>query len=246
MITSSRDVLSQLDRRVPAAAVGKLESPAGPAVEPHPAASVVLLRDHHGGLETYALHRHSRMPFAAGMVVFPGGRWDAVDGVLGAGFGPDAAALLHCAARETEEETGVRLEPAALHPWAHWITPEIEPRRYDTFFYLAALPPGQDAADVSGETWKAEWRSPAALLTAADAAELALMPPTRSILIELAGFGSVESAIAGCRGRRVETVLPRFVHGPQGWVFDYSDLAATGAAAEISGSDESIKREGAE
>ena len=222
MITSSRDVLSRLDRRVPASVVDRLEHAAAAVVEPQPAASVVLLRDHANRLETYALHRHGRMPFAAGMVVFPGGRWDPADGVLGPDPSPTASPLLHCAVRETEEETGVRLDPGVLRPWAHWITPEIESRRYDTFFYLAAIPADQAAADVSGETWKAEWRSPAALLTAADDHELALMPPTRSILIELAAFDSVHEALSNCRDRRVETVLPRFVRGPQGWSFDYS------------------------
>ncbi|QDP95095.1 NUDIX domain-containing protein [Microlunatus elymi] len=239
MITSSRDVLSALDRRVPESVIAKIDSRADSVVVPHPAASVVLLRDHEGGVETYALHRHSRMPFAAGMVVFPGGRLDPVDGVLSAGYTPTSGPLLRCAVRETEEETGVRLEPEQLQPWAHWITPELEPRRYDTFFYLAELPVGQTAADISGETWKAEWRTPAALLAAADAGELALMPPTRSILIELDSFATVADALAGCPDRRVETVLPRVVRGPAGWIFDYSDLSVSGVVIATPPTDKS-------
>jgi 8-oxo-dGTP pyrophosphatase MutT (NUDIX family) len=224
MTVSSRDVLARLDRRVPDAEISsRLAFGSSVPVQARPAASVVLLRDHLAGLETYALHRHSRMPFAAGMVVFPGGRVDPADGVPGVDHDLADPAILACSVRETAEETGVRLEPADLHPWAHWITPETEPRRYDTYFYLAALPDGQQATDISGETSAAEWRTPADLLAAADAGEIGLMPPTRSILIELIAFGSVAAALAASTDRLVETVLPRVVRDGDGWVFEYGE-----------------------
>src|SRR3954454_3156658 len=135
MPVSSRDVLARLDPRVPAAAAAALDAaePATPA-HPNPATSVVLLRDTDpagvdGGMQTYVLHRHSRMPFAAGMVVFPGGRWDPVDGIPQPELGLADPTRRTCGVRETLEETGVRLAPDDLHPWAHWITPEHEPRR---------------------------------------------------------------------------------------------------------------------
>lgn len=222
MVVSSRDVLARLDRAIPDLVIRSMQTlTAGPPAVPRFAASVVLLRDHQGRLETYALHRHARMAFAPGMVVFPGGRVDPIDGRPVTDQDPTDPALLACSVRETEEETGVRLPPDALHPWAHWITPETEPRRYDTFFYLAALPDGQDAADVSGETSAAEWQTPAGLLAAADAGSIALLPPTRSILIELTAFGSVRSALAAAADRVVEAVLPRAVNGPDGWIFEY-------------------------
>lgn len=227
---SSRQVLARLDRRVPESVARRLDSDA----QPEPAAvrravSVVLLRDGPAGrLQLYLLHRHHRMPFAAGMVVFPGGRVDDADGAHAPGHlddraAPDmlAPALLHCGIRETAEETGVGLDTRALYPWAHWITPECEPRRYDTYFYLAALPAGQEASDVSGETSRAEWRSASDVLSAADRGDLELMPPTRASLIELSEAGSVADALAGCADRRVETVLPRPVRDGDTWVFDY-------------------------
>ena len=79
------------------------------------------------------------------MVVFPGGRVDAVD------ISSEGDPIRRCALRETSEETGVVLTETDLHPWAHWITPEIEPRRYDTTFFVAAVPDDQQAADISGE-----------------------------------------------------------------------------------------------
>lgn len=222
MAVSSRDVLARLDRSVPELVIKSLEThrPGAP-VPARPATSVVLLRDHGGRLETYALERHSRMGFAPGMVVFPGGGVDPIDGVPADDHGLADPALLACAVRETHEETGVQLDPDDLHPWAHWITPETEPQRYDTFFYLARLPTGAQAADISGETSRAAWATPAGLLAAADAHRIAMLPPTRSILLEMVSFGSVAAAVASAADRIVETVLPRAVKGPDGWVFEY-------------------------
>ena len=93
------------------------------------------------------------MAFAASMVVFPGGRMDPVDETA-------ADPWRACAVRETIEETGVIVDPTALLDWAEWTTPELEPRRYRTKFYVAALPADQEATDISGETDRAEWSTP--------------------------------------------------------------------------------------
>jgi 8-oxo-dGTP pyrophosphatase MutT (NUDIX family) len=227
--------LAKLDRRIPEAVAKHLEaSGTAPAAAPQLAVSVALLRDDPAvGLQTYVLHRHARMPFAAGMAVFPGGRLDDVDGQCRmsdtAGDIDErdelAAALRRCGIRETAEETGVRLAADQLYAWAHWITPECEPRRYDTYFYLAALPAGQHAVDISGETSRAEWRSATDVLHAADRGELQLMPPTRATLIELGEFGSVAQARAACRDRIVQPVLPRPVREEEGWMFDYGTVS---------------------
>ena len=81
MPSHSYDVLVRLSPQVPPSMVERAaewteDSVPSPAV---PAASVILLRDGDNGLETYLLHRHALMPFAASMVVFPGGRVDPVD-----------------------------------------------------------------------------------------------------------------------------------------------------------------------
>lgn len=233
-VRSSRDVLRRLPTRVPDALAARLDE-AGvtvPAADSVPAATVVLLRDHAGRLETYLLHRHSRMPFAAGMVVFPGGRVDPTDPVDPEAFdGRGDHGWRSCAVRETFEETGVRLDPAALVDWAHWITPVCEPRRYDTRFYLAALPAGQTAADVSGETVSAGWQTPAEALADAEAARARLMPPTRSVLLELAEELSVAGALAAGSDRRIEVVLPEPVLREDGWHFAYP-LASAAPAGE--------------
>jgi len=159
------------------------------------------------------------MSFAASMVVFPGGKMDPVDH-----DGPDP--VRRCALRETEEETGVVLAADDLLPWAHWVTPEIEPRRYDTHFFVAELPAGQRAADVSGETDLAEWSTPLAAVAAERAGGIAMLPPTLSILLELVDLGSVTAVRRAAVDRVVERVLPEVIETADGWRFRYPDAPA--------------------
>ena len=175
-----------------------------------PAATVMLVRDAPGGLKVFLMRRHSKMEFAPGVMVFPGGGVDDRDrnaDIAWAGpppqwwaqrFGiePDLAEALVCAAaRETFEESGVlfagpagdpdgivgdasvyrdsrralaegslsfadflrrenlELRSDLLRPWANWVTPEAErTRRYDTYFFVGALPEGQRADGENTES----------------------------------------------------------------------------------------------
>jgi 8-oxo-dGTP pyrophosphatase MutT (NUDIX family) len=83
-----------------------------------------------------------------------------------------------------------------LRPWAHWITPEFEPRRYDTRFFLAALPGGQEARDVSGEADSVAWMQPGEAVAAVDRREMAMLPPTYVTLQDLSRFETVDEALA--------------------------------------------------
>jgi 8-oxo-dGTP pyrophosphatase MutT (NUDIX family) len=222
MPSHSYDVLPRLGSNVPADMVERVvrwPPDSAPSVAA-PAASVILLRDGQDGLETYLLHRYARMPFAASMVVFPGGGVDPVDAR------GEANAVRRCAVRETAEETGVVLADTDLHPWARWITPEIESRRYDTSFFVAAMPAVQEAADISGETDRAEWSTPDEALAAERSGLIKLLPPTMSILIELADLPTVAVVISYAKGRQIEPVLPRLVETPAGWQFRYPQAPA--------------------
>jgi len=221
MPSHSYDILARLNPRVPAAMaeLAARRQPDAVASVAVSAASVVLLRDSEIGLESYLLHRHARMPFAPSTVVFPGGRVDPTDH-----DGPDP--IRRCAIRETIEETGVVLDEVDLHPWAHWITPEIEPRRYDTWFFVAAMPDDLEAVDISGETERAEWSTAREALAAERAEVIRLMPPTMSILIELVDLGSVDAVINHAKDRQIEEVLPKVVETPHGWQFRYPRVAA--------------------
>src|SRR5690606_32709686 len=106
---------------------------ARPTVHARTAATVMLLRDTRRGLEVYVHLRHTAMAFAGGMIAFPGGCVDPGDHDPGSesadlpgwaeGLDTDPAtarAFVRAAIRETHEETGVRLDPADLVPWARW------------------------------------------------------------------------------------------------------------------------------
>jgi 8-oxo-dGTP pyrophosphatase MutT (NUDIX family) len=224
MPSHSFDVLADFTPQVPVEMVQRAarwrpgDLPSAAAL----AASVVLLRDSRDGLETYLLHRHAQMLFAPSTVVFPGGRVDPVDYTGSDRIRPDP--IQRCALRETAEETGIVLTERELHPWAHWITPEVEPRRYDTWFFVAAMPDDLQAVDISGETDRAEWSSPEEALTAERSGVIKLLPPTMSILIELADLASVDNVIKRAQGRVIEPVLPSVVETPRGWQFRYPQL----------------------
>jgi 8-oxo-dGTP pyrophosphatase MutT (NUDIX family) len=220
MPTHSYDVLIRLAPEVPAAMLQRAARWTRDSVPSlaAPAASVILLRDGPSGLETYLLHRHARMAFAPSMVVFPGGRVDAVDAAR------EGDPIRRCALREMSEETGVVLTDRDLHPWAHWITPEIEPRRYDTAFFVAAMPDDQEAADISGETDRADWSTPGQALAAQRSGRISMLPPTMSILIELADLATVVDVINQAIDRKIEPVLPQLVETESGWQFRYPSI----------------------
>ncbi|WP_236790798.1 NUDIX hydrolase [Amycolatopsis sp. GM8] len=106
-------------------------------------------------------------------------------------------------------EAGLTLRADLLRPWAHWITPVQEERRYDTRFFLAVLPPGQHADGATTEAESSGWQRPADALADAEAGRSTLMPPTWHTLTELAGFGTTADALAA--ERKVETIIPRLI-----------------------------------
>jgi 8-oxo-dGTP pyrophosphatase MutT (NUDIX family) len=99
-----------------------------------------------------------------------------------------------------------------LTPWARWITPEISPRRFDTWFFAAALPSGQ-LADLTaagpGESESGTWWRPTAALEAARAGQITLLPPTAVTLAELAAYQDIAS-ILGER-RVIAPLMPTVV-----------------------------------
>jgi 8-oxo-dGTP pyrophosphatase MutT (NUDIX family) len=110
-----------------------------------------------------------------------------------------------------------------LRPWAHWITPVVEPRRYDTRFFAAAIPPGQLTRDVGGEAEEVAWWQPDAVIAAARQHELRLMPPTAVCLAEVGACGQVDAALGAARDLR--PVIPEVVEaGDDLWLTAPRDL----------------------
>jgi 8-oxo-dGTP pyrophosphatase MutT (NUDIX family) len=94
---------------------------------------------------------------------------------------------------------GLMLRADLLTPWARWITPEASPRRFDTWFFAAALPPGQTAGlgqAKSGEADSGTWLRPGAALASARAGEITLLPPTVVTLGELAGYEDITGILS--------------------------------------------------
>lgn len=96
-----------------------------------------------------------------------------------------------------------------LGPWARWITPEFEERRYDTWFFLAVLPPGQRTRDVSGEADHTVWLRPAEAAAGYDRGEMSMLPPTITTLRDLLPYDSAAAALASVTGRDLTPVLAR-------------------------------------
>lgn len=165
---------------------------------PVAAATVLLLRDGSDGLETLMLRRNSKIAFG-GMWVFPGGRVDDADrhGL------PDHDDLGHArvaAVREAAEETGLSVTGHEMLPFSHWTPPAITPRRFLTWFFMAAAPEGAVTID-DGEIHESQWMSPLQALERRDAGEIEVAPPTFVSLSELSLWNDVDTALAAV-GRR--------------------------------------------
>jgi 8-oxo-dGTP pyrophosphatase MutT (NUDIX family) len=111
---------------------------------------------------------------------------------------------------------GLVLRSDLLRPFAHWITPPVEPRRYDTKFFAAALPVGQEARHVSSEADVAEWRTPSAALAEVSSGVRPMMPPTIHTLTQLDRFSDVAGALAGSPPDPMEPISPTFEETPDG------------------------------
>lgn len=184
-----------------------------------PASTVVVLREG-DPFEILMVRRNDKVAFMAGSYVFPGGRVDEGDRP------PDDAALPRAVfadltdeqeatyrmagVRELQEEASVYITVDDLVPFAHWVTPEIETRRFDTRFFLARMPAGQIAKHDEGETTALEWLSPNEAIARFERRELLLPPPTWTSIRQLAHRTSVDDVMAWAKTRTIVRVMPGF------------------------------------
>jgi hypothetical protein len=103
---------------------------------------------------------------------------------------------------------GLVLRADLLGPWARWITPEFEPKRYDTCFFVAALPTGQITRDVTSESDQVAWMRPADAVRAVDTGELLMLPPTYVCCRELSAYDEVAAILPAAGDREIRTILP--------------------------------------
>jgi 8-oxo-dGTP pyrophosphatase MutT (NUDIX family) len=209
------DLERDLANRATAAAAGDGPAELPPAI---PAATVVVLRDRGGRLEALMVRRNSKLAFAGGHWVFPGGRvdpgdepvvLDPADPANRQGPADEAEARARAAAvRETHEEAGLVIDPVELVWFAHWTPPPISPKRFATWFFAAPAPDGDVIID-GGEIHDHAWLTPEAALAGREAGEIELSPPTWITLFTLAGFADVDTALDAFAGRPPEFFATR-------------------------------------
>jgi 8-oxo-dGTP pyrophosphatase MutT (NUDIX family) len=95
-----------------------------------------------------------------------------------------------------------------LVPYAHWITPEGMPKRFDTWFFLASAPPAQLGAHDGKESTDSIWVSPREALEGGESGRFKLPFPTTRNLIRLGKQPSMRAALDDSRGKPIVTVMP--------------------------------------
>jgi 8-oxo-dGTP pyrophosphatase MutT (NUDIX family) len=115
-------------------------------------------------------------------------------------------------------EHGCALNAGAVHPWARWVTPPVEKCRYDTWFFVAALPPGSEAQSVSSEADVAGWASVREVLTAYQNGTSLVLPPTVAMLRGLEAAGSVAAVLERAPHRSLAPVHPDVRLGADGGI----------------------------
>jgi 8-oxo-dGTP pyrophosphatase MutT (NUDIX family) len=207
---------------------------------PRPAATLLLLRDGPQGLEVLMVARAREVDFASGALVFPGGRVDPEDHALADPSDP-LGPFRVAAIREAWEECGVLLarpgkvsgegafaahlagrglapDASALRRFAHWITPEHSPKRFDTHFFLARAPGGQEPVHDGREAVEALFLSPAQAVAEAEAGRRTLVFATRLNLLRLARHACVGEAFTAAETHPIVTVCPQPIPDAEGHV----------------------------
>ena len=187
-----------------------------------PAATVVLLRDSHGGLETLLMRRNSKLSFAEGMWVFPGGKIDEDDR---AGGHDVHQAARQAAVREAKEEGDLTIDLSGLVYHSHWLPPVQSPKRFSTWFFVAEAPTGDVTVD-QGEILEHAWWHPEEALERAADRRIEILPPTWMTLHDLAQHGSVEACLAHTAARGPMAFATRIIKTPEGPAATWEEDAA--------------------
>jgi hypothetical protein len=117
---------------------------------------------------------------------------------------------------ELAREAGVRLAADGLLYIGHWITPEPEPRRYDTRTFLAAVSPESACAPHAAEMVDHAWLPPAEAVARWRAGDMKMLPPTVKTLERIAGFASVAKILESLRDEPVRARMPVMQRRPDG------------------------------
>ena len=174
--------------------------------EPRPASTVVLLRDGEDGLETLLLKRNQALMFAGGFWVFPGGALDPED--LEAAGGDEVEASRIAAAREAHEESGLAPHLEDMVLLSHWTTPEVEPKRFSTWFYAAPVASQDEVVIDGGEIHDSQWIGVREALAQHESGELGILPPTYVNLLNLSRYDDLAQMLAEERVSPAPELMP--------------------------------------
>lgn len=202
-----------------------------------PAATLAVLRDHaDGGVEALMVRRNSKLEFAGGMWVFPGGRVDAADRA-GLPAEDHEGAARRAAVREAAEEAGIEVDGDALVWFSHWTPPPISPKRFSTYFFATAAPTADVVVTIDGgEIHDHAWMRPADALAARNALEIELSPPTWITLEELGRHQTVAAALDAFGARPAERFATRITQIGETFVALYDgDVAYDGGDPDAQG-----------
>jgi len=194
---------------------GETLNESGEVVAPRQAAGVILLRGGADALEILLVKRTPEARFMGGVWVFPGGAVDVVDAdAAGAAEAENDAPHRVAAVRELREEAGIAVDdPAALELFSRWITPEEVSIRFDTRFFLAPAPAGQQPVIDGTEIVDHGWFSPQAALDAHRREEIMLVFPTIKDLEKMTPHTSADALLEATRSGDVAPTLPKVITG---------------------------------
>lgn len=206
----------------PLAVPSPLESTAFAEVPIRPAATVIVVRDRvdEHDIEALLLRRSAELVFHGGSWVFPGGRLDPGDYHPERPEDLDHAAAM-AAAREAHEEAAIHIDPAALLPFSHWTTPPGRPRRFATWFFLAALVGEAAQLDVTVDGSEINdhlWVTPQEAMAAHASGAVELPAPTFVSLTRLSRYRSVAELVAGVATEPYRRFNPQVVNVAGEWV----------------------------
>jgi 8-oxo-dGTP pyrophosphatase MutT (NUDIX family) len=200
-------------------------------IVPRDASTVIVCRDTDAGIEVYLLRRGSNSPGFPDAYVFPGGTLDKTDYSpqarmrLDGQWRPAEPAFTYAAIRETFEECGllfsvepvehdVRLDARAVRYFSRWITPSVNPHRFDARFFVARAPHNQIAEADAFETYDGHWVRPADALQQAENKEIQMVFPTIKHLERISGFANVHDLLAFTETKKTIPVTPEVRPGP--------------------------------
>lgn len=116
------------------------------------------------------------------------------------------------------DRRGLVLRTDLLGAWAAWLTPVFEPRRYRTWFFVAALPGGQVTRDVSTESSSVTWLPAMSAVEQAEAGDIFMLPPTYLTCLDVGQHADADAVLAEAAGRSVEIFTPSVVSDGDGFV----------------------------